>query len=352
VPVAVATYSSSEEAYERSQPRLGEDMLLVGQIGDVSVHRAADEVAREMARAFPDALMVPLRQASARARPGGRKFSVLASGAKELLRPGVATLSSWPLFIGDPDLLRAVHADEGIADLHEGRALVLGGFDTNKGFIRVRLPRRGGSERRVKLPAVSVESPAFFNDTIPRMVIAEDTARELRLVSHTPGYLMTLPRPVTGADVDRARAIAEDEPGIYVNSNDDYLPRYALARTLVTVGSLPLGLTILAVAVALVTSESRRSHQILVAVGASGRAHRKIVGATSALLALIAGVLAVPAGVLPTLVVQAANQAGRPLVVPWLTIAIVLLVTPLLSGAAAGVFGRPPKLGTLLTPTT
>lgn len=349
-PVAVATYSLSEETYEQSQPRLGEDMLLVGQLSDVSVHGATDDAAREMASAFPDALTVPLRQAAARARPRGQKFHVYAFGAKETIRPGVRSLSAWPLFIADEDLLRAVHADPGIAPLRDGKALVLGGFETNNRFIRINLPGGGGGERRVKMAAVSIDSPAYFNESIPRMVISEQTAEELGLTTHIAQYLMKFPRPVAGGDVDRARAVAEDYPGFYVNSNDDYLPKYALARNIVTAATVPLGLAVLAVAVALVTSESRRSHQILVAVGAGPQAHRRIVGASSALLAGIAALLAVPAGLLPTFVVQAANQAGRPLVVPWLTISIVVLVTPLLSGAVAGALGRSPRLGTLLTP--
>lgn len=86
------------------------------------------------------------------------------------------------------------------------------------------------------------------------------------------------------------------------------------------------------------------------AVGAGSLTHRKVVAATSALLALITALLAVPAGFLPTVVVQIASQAGRPVVVPWMTIGIVVIVTPLLSAAAAALVARTPKLGSLLNP--
>lgn len=349
-PVAVATYSLSEETYERRQPRLGPDMLLIGQMTNVSEHDAADGIAAQVESVFPDALVAPLKQAALRRKPGGRAFSVLASGAKEVLRPGVSTLSSWPLFIADEDLLRAVHAERAVSFLDNDQAVVLGGFKTNKGFIRVQVPNRG--RQSVRVPAVAVDSPAYFNESLPRMVISERTADELGLSGYVAQHLVTFPRRVTRDDVDRARTIVADAPGFFVNSNDDYLPKYAAARSAVTGATVPLGLAVLAVAVALVTSESRRSRQILVAVGAGRFAHRKVVAATSGILAIIAGVLAVPAGILPTMIVEAASQGGRPLVVPWLTVGIVVILTPLFSATLAGLLARAPRLGTLLTPST
>ena len=228
---------------------------------------------------------------------------------------------------------------------------MLGGFGTDKGSVRVETPSHRG--RGVEVPAVSVSSPAYFLESMPRIVIAEDTASELGLEQEAPSqYLLTAPRSISSGDIELARSVARDHPGFLVLSAEDYLPRFALVRVAVTGASLPLGLAILAVAVALVVSESRRSHQILAAVGAGPMTHSKVVAATSALLALIAALLAVPAGIFPTLVVQASSGAGRPLVVPWATIATVVLLTPLASGALAGLMSRSPRLGSLLTPST
>lgn len=351
VPVAVATYSLSEETYERRQPRLGPDMLLIGQISDVSEHGAADLIASQVASTFPEALVVPLTQATLRRNPGGRGLAVSAFGAKEVHRPGVSTISSWPLFIADEEVLHAVHAERAVAVLDAGKAAVLGGFETNKGFIRIHIPR-GRSQRSVRLPALAVDSPAYFNESLPRMVISERTADELGLSAHVAQHLVTFPRSIARDDLDRARSVVANEVGFFVNSNEDYLPRYAAGRSAVTAATVPLGLAVLAVAVALVTSESRRSHQILVAVGADRAAHRKVVAATSGVLAVIAGLLAIPAGILPTMIVEAASQAGRPLIMPWGTVGIVVILAPLLSATVAGLLARTPKLGTLLTPST
>jgi hypothetical protein len=170
--------------------------------------------------------------------------------------------------------------------------------------------------------------------------------------AQSAGHLLANDEALTNEQIESAKGIASGHEGFFVHSNDDYLPPYALARTAATAASLPLALAILTVAVALVTSESRRSHQILVAVGAGPFAYRKVVAATSALLALVTSLLAVPTGLVPTVVMQMASEAHRPIVVPWLTIGIVVIVSPLVSWVMAGLVARAPKLGALLTPAT
>jgi hypothetical protein len=62
--------------------------------------------------------------------------------------------------------------------------------------------------------------------------------------------------------------------------------------------------------------------------------------------------LAIPAGFLPTAVVQVASQSGRPVVVPWATFGIIVFLVPLLAALVSGVVARTPKLGSLLSPAT
>jgi ABC-type antimicrobial peptide transport system permease subunit len=166
-------------------------------------------------------------------------------------------------------------------------------------------------------------------------------------------YLVTAHRPLSSRDMERADDVAGSHPGVYVFSADDYLPDYSLARVTATFLSLSAALAIVAVAVALVASESRRSRQILVAVGAGPMTHRKLLAATSSLLALISGVLAIPAGLVPLLVLWAtASRSDLPLVLPWATIVLVLFAVPLVAGLLGGAVARPPKMGSLLDPAT
>ena len=347
IPVAVGTWSLSEETYERQSPRLGDDQLYLG-TADGGARVEHRSFAANIKSAFPDALLVPLRNAVVPSKRADKDPSVVFAQGVTDETPN--TIFGFELFIGDADLLRAIHAEGGEDALAEGKALVLGGFTPEKGFVRIESPVRGHG---LEVPAVPVSSPEYFLESIPRILISEATASELGLesepVSH---YLLTAPRSISSEDVEVARKIAAEHPGYLVLSAEDYLPRLALVRVAVTGTSLPLGLAILAVAVALVVSESHRSHQVLAAVGAGSLTHRKVVASTSGLLALIAALLAVPAGILPTLVVQASSDAGRPLVIPWATIATVVLLTPLVSGAVAGLMSRSPRLGSLLSPST
>ena len=187
-----------------------------------------------------------------------------------------STLVGWPLFVGGMvAMLRALHVEEGAQALAAGWAVLLGGYGPNNGFIRV--GSRGEGERAQKVPATAIDSPSYFNESIPYMVISPSTAARLGLDEQISHHLLTALRPITTDDVARAREIAAGHPGVFVNSSEDYLPKYALGRAAVTAATVPLALAVLAVAVALVASESRRSHQILVAVGAGPLADRKIV---------------------------------------------------------------------------
>jgi putative ABC transport system permease protein len=344
LPVVIATYSLSEERHDRKVPHLDDGQLLIGTLGDFGEARA-DDLRTELEESFPTARMVPLSKAtdpSAVDADGGAP-AAWAFGISRASEP--ETISGADLFVGDEELLVAVRAEGGGRALAEGKAVVLGGFEPVKGAVRVTAPV---SPKESRVPAVAVASPSLANESIPTIVVSPETAEDLGLRETTREYLLAAPAPFSASDLERARETAAAHPGFYTKSADDYLPPYDVARAGSLAASIPLALAVLAVVVALVVAESRRSHQILVAVGASPATHRKIVAATAALLASIASILAVPAGLFPTWMVQAASSSGRPLAIPWATIAVVVVCTPVLSGLLAGAVSRSPKLGSLL----
>lgn len=349
-PIAVSAYSLSEEAFERRSPRLLENELLIGRWGRSVSDTTPREVAADFGQAFPGASIVPLAAVTRKTQDGRRDpvyAHVEAPGELGGEHDGAgATVVGWPLFAGDVKTLAALGA-EGTNALTRGNAVVLGGYRPRGSVVRISV-----GTRTARVRATAIDSPAHFNEAIPKVVISHSTARRLDLETRIAHLLLADASPLTDEEIERGRAIAARHAGYYVNANDDYLPAYSAARGAATGASIPLALAVLAVAVALVTSESRRSHQILVAVGAGPLAHRKVVAASSGLLSSIAAVLAVPAGFLPTAVVQAANQAGRPVMIPWSTIAIVVLVVPVLSAAMSALATRTPRLGSLLTPAT
>jgi ABC-type antimicrobial peptide transport system permease subunit len=139
--------------------------------------------------------------------------------------------------------------------------------------------------------------------------------------------------------------------GAYVQSAQDLLSNEAPYRAIVTAISGSVALAVVAVAVALVAAESRRDHAIMVAVGAEPHARRKIVGMTAFLVAGLAALLAVPAGFLPVAVVEAVRRAPYPVVTPWVRMAIVVGLVPLVAGALAALSSRQPKSIQMLQPT-
>ncbi|MFN2589886.1 MAG: hypothetical protein ABR518_03860, partial [Actinomycetota bacterium] len=79
---------------------------------------------------------------------------------------------------------------------------------------------------------------------------------------------------------------------------------------------------------------------------------RRMVAASSALLlAALAAVLAVPAGLAPVLAFLAGKEGPDLFVVPWTSIALVLVVAPLFAGVVGIVGSRAPKAAALLRPT-
>lgn len=356
VPVAVSAYSLSEETYERSSPRLFDNELLIGTFSEVAKGASPAEISAAFGHAFPEASVVPLEQAVPPQRrhseDGTAYVAVRAPGELGGETTGGDTIVTWPLFVGDARLLEAIGAEEGEAAIEDGRALVLGGYDTKNGFVRVGVASRREGQSANRIAATVIDSPPYFNEEVPKIVISHSTAKALGLETRILNHLFTAPSALSSDQVARARTIAEGLPGVFVRSNDDFLPPYSTGRAAATAASIPLALAILAVAVALVASESRRSHQILAAIGAGPMTHRKLVAATAGLLAGMTALLAIPAGFLPTAVVQLASQSDRPIVVPWATFAITLSVVPLLAALVSGVVARAPKLGSLLTPST
>ena len=103
--------------------------------------------------------------------------------------------------------------------------------------------------------------------------------------------------------------------------------------------SLLFALSVTGVAVALGEAESRPEQRTLLALGADPRVRRRIAAARAAVIALLAGVLAVPAGLLP--IWGLLMSRGSPLIVPVPEIVAALVVLPLLVVATTFALTRP-----------
>jgi putative ABC transport system permease protein len=113
----------------------------------------------------------------------------------------------------------------------------------------------------------------------------------------------------------------------------------ALAGLIAVLVAVLVALTITAIAVALGETEARADQRTLLAIGADPRLRRRIVAARAGVIALLAAVLAVPAGLLPAWGLYAGR--GQPLVIPLPEIVVVLVALPLVAIAGALLLSRP-----------
>jgi putative ABC transport system permease protein len=359
LPVAVSAYTLSEEALEARNARLGPDHLLVGGF-DVNSGRSEPPpgLLRELRSLFPGSIVASLRPAVFTAGsvhqipPGQQDWAAFVEGGTRTLREGIAYRENGMLMIGTPDLLRALHAENGIPALVEGEVVAIGRGITDRGTVLLHLPPdSSGEEGQRTVRAVEVDAPTYYNETVPRFLVSARGASRMGMVPGAAQETLFRARgSLTEEHIRRAKEAASRYPGAFIFSARDYLPNAAPYRAIATGGSGVIALAIVAVAVALVAAESKRDHAIMVAVGAEPHARRKVVGITAFLVAGLAAVLAVPAGFLPIAVVQAVRRAPYPVVTPWLTMALVVGTVPLVAGALAALASRRPKAIQMLQP--
>ncbi|CAN5745297.1 hypothetical protein BH23CHL7_BH23CHL7_04260 [soil metagenome] len=189
--------------------------------------------------------------------------------------------------------------------------------------------------------AAGISTPYGTTYRFPTAFIAPETAARLgfRAADGNNGFLIRLDRPVTEADVAFAATLLGNSPNTGVEASLPPTDPNGLAGVIATLLSVLLALTITAIAVALGESEARADQRTLLAVGADPRLRRRIVAARAGVIALLAALLAVPAGLLPAWALYAGND--QPFVVPLPEIIAVIAVLPLAAIAGALLLSRP-----------
>jgi uncharacterized membrane protein len=191
------------------------------------------------------------------------------------------------------------------------------------------------------LPARAIEVGASAGEVrrFPNAFIAPETAARLGFApSHANnGYVIRLDRPVTEEDL--ALAVTLVGSSGYVEAAFPPRDPNAMTRLLAALVSVVLALTITAIAVALGESEARADQRTLLAVGADPRLRRRIVAARAGVIALLAALLAVPAGLLPVWGLLASRN--EPLFFPLPEVLAIVVALPLAAMAGALLLSRP-----------
>lgn len=367
LPVAVAALSLSEEEFQRRKRSIGPDQLLISVgVPDATEVPDASAFIRDLREEFPRWIIAERTQARYVARdpasPEEGSRTAYVEGAPDQYGPETAYVQAYPLFVGDGELLRALHAEDGIAALDAGKVVGIGPGVVEGDTVRL-LPISGDPADGVtELPAVATGEYRFFLEDMPRFVISRTAAQRLGLQggvevrprpdsSLTSGqFVARAEGPLEADDLARVKELAAGHAGVYITSSEDFVNDFGPIRAAATGGAGLVALGIVAVSVALVAAEARRDRAILVAVGAGPATRRKVVAASAGMLAAIAAVVAVPAGMAPIGVMQAFREGGYPVVIPWPTIAAVLFVVPLVAAGFAALTSRAPKSSAMLQP--
>ncbi len=388
-PVAVTAVTLSEDAYQRRNRLIGEEHILIGnQLSDLSgrPRELPDGVQAEIARAIPGATVVEIRGAmldlkrhppapSEKPIAGGgiTEYPAWAEGPEIPLEAAgeetvvkvtddgaestITTPSSYRRFgqvmIGDAEMLRALHAEDGIPALEAGKIVGIGPGTTENGFVSVLLFSYEGESPRLQVPAVEAGTTSYSGDFVPLYVVSERGAEAIGLLPGPPAYhnaLVAAPDPLTGEDIRAVRDVVARYEGAFVQTLDDFLPNHTVLRLAATAGAMVVALAIVAVVLALIGAEARRDQAILSAIGAGSGARRRIAASRGGLVALLAAAVAVPAGFVPVAVVQWSRPEEFPILVPWATIALVLVAVPAVAAGFSWLTSRKPSSSAMLQP--
>jgi putative ABC transport system permease protein len=266
--------------------------------------------------------------------------------------------------VATPDLVAALAGDDAVSAFRDGAVIVLGREATAVGIAPFGSWTGDGPEVVAELPAVAFphqggEDPAtashvrWATSSLPDVLLPAAPLEELvaggALEVTVPevgsgSHLVVLPGPLDAATADLARSLARNAGEAFIEVEEGYVSSYRAAIVAATVGGALAGLVLVAIAVALASAEARADARTLVAVGASRRTRRTLAAGRAALLSGVAGLLAVPVGLVPAAaLLTRLRYSGVALTLPWLPMLVIVVVVPVVAmlGAALAASREP-----------
>jgi putative ABC transport system permease protein len=203
----------------------------------------------------------------------------------------------------------------------------------------------------VRLPAVLVPAPDYYTD-LPGAVLSPKAASQHRLAARPGGVVIDTTRAPTAAEiaVANSRVLAAQVEADPTNADPaeaavGSIPQtngrdYGAMFLVLAMVSGVVTLAASAVAVGLATSEMRTDLSTLAAVGAGPRLRRRIAAAQAGLIVGIGAMLGMVGGIAPA-AGMVAFRKDLEWHVPWLPLAITLLIAPALAVVATTLLTRP-----------
>jgi putative ABC transport system permease protein len=191
------------------------------------------------------------------------------------------------------------------------------------------------------------------------VILPSALASKLGMTATTSNRLIVTPQALTTRDrtalyqltnelMQRGDDLAIEngkQDGSFVNVRFEPNPFWSSTWivTLVTAGGLVLALVITVIALAMATVDNRADNATLTALGAGPDLSRKVRAWEGTLLSGMGVLLAVPLGMLPVLAVQSAKQYDYPIVFPFATVGILVIIVPALAWLIGYASARTPR---------
>jgi putative ABC transport system permease protein len=246
---------------------------------------------------------------------------------------------------GTPELLAMAHAEDAASDLREGRVVVLTTQPYTATITTVKRQNSNGDlETLMTLPVRILHVPVS-SGWLPDAFVPDSVIEELDLVPFNQGldepFVVQYDHPVTESDFAKARQIAGQYADTAAEIGTEPPSQQGQGfRVLILALALLFGVSVTGIAIALGEAESRPEQRSLLALGADPGLRRRIAASRAAVLALLAGLLAVPAGMLPVWGLFSRDDYYT-VAVPVLEIVGVLVVLPAVAMVSAYLLIRP-----------
>jgi putative ABC transport system permease protein len=325
--VAISAYQASLEASNlaRFQPPVQPEQI---QVEGAGASAAGAAIARELGAVAAGPIL-----------GAGSEGQVVWISPKDSNDPN-APLSTQYVTVGDAELVRALGGESAVAAFERGSVVLFSHQPSVLTEATVHIQADDGTPLRTALvPAIVVQRIATGN--LPGAVVSASVAERLGIAAghNEQNYIVRLAHAGTDAEGTTAAGIAAAYADTFITTAQPPDLAGGAFRWVLIGLSLLFALTVTGIAVALGEAESRSDQRTLLAVGADPRVRRRITAARAGVIALLGGLLAVPAGLLPVWGLLASR--GAPLVVPVPEVIGAVAVLPILAIGAAWMLGRP-----------